>query len=87
VKAQLESARELIVSRCWPRGGVDGRSSARLTFNVTFDAQGREIARGITEDRRAPGGAFARCVREHGTALAIAPPGTNIGVSLSMAYP
>jgi hypothetical protein len=87
-KVQLESVRELIVSRCWPRNGVDGRNSARVTFNVTFDAQGRQIARGITEDRRAPAGAFGKCLRElPGTALAIAPPGTNIGVSLSVAYP
>jgi hypothetical protein len=86
---QLELLRPEIVAQCWPRGGLPkGRTTASVTFNITFDAQGREIARGITEDRRAPAGEFARCLRQlPATALAIAPPGSNVGVSIPVSYP
>jgi hypothetical protein len=86
---QLELLRPEIVAQCWPRGGLPkGRTTASVTFNITFDAQGREIARGIAEDRRAPAGEFARCLRQlPASALAIAPPGSNIGVSIPVSYP
>jgi hypothetical protein len=88
-KARLEDLRPYIVSRCWPSGGLaGGRTSARLTFDITFDAEGREIARGVSEDRRAPAGEFGRCLRSlEGTALSIRAPGSNVGVSLSINYP
>jgi hypothetical protein len=87
--AQLELLRPEIVALCWPSGGLSrGRTSATVTFNITFDAQGREIARGITEDRRAPAGEFARCLRElPGMGLTIAAPGTNVGVAIPVSYP
>jgi hypothetical protein len=85
---QIESLRAQIVSRCWPAGGLPGgRSSATLSFNVAFDAQGREIARGISEQRRAPAGEFARCLRKMEAPLSISPPGTNVGVSFAVTFP
>jgi hypothetical protein len=86
-KAQVEAQRERIVSRCWPRG-ASGRPRASVTYNLTFDAKGREIARGIAEDRRAPASEFAQCLRRlDRTAVAIAPPGTNVGLSFAVSYP
>ncbi len=53
MKAKLETLRGYIAESCWI-GSAAQRASAKLTSNPTFDAQGREIARGISEDGRAP---------------------------------
>jgi hypothetical protein len=83
---QLENQRPQILARCSPAGGLNG--GAQLTFNVTFDAQGREIARGISENRRARSGAFAKCLRDiDGMRLSIPPPGTNVAVSVPVSFP
>ena len=87
--AGIDSLRSYIISSCWPASAT-GLAKAKLTFNLTFDVQGREIARGIVEGRRAPAPAreFGRCVRRlEGTTLAIAPPGANVGVSIPVAFP
>jgi hypothetical protein len=87
--AQLETYRPSIVKECWPADGLPrGAKSAKVTIHVTFDAQGREIARGISEERRAPTGAFGKCLRAlPGTNLSVSPPGTNVAVSMAMTYP
>jgi hypothetical protein len=87
-KARIETLRPQMISRCWPSGGLrGGRASARLTFNVAFDAQGREVMRGVSEDRRAPAGEFARCVREMEGTMTVSAPGTNVTVSVPMTFP
>jgi hypothetical protein len=86
---QLESARAELLARCVPATGLPGgRATARFTFNVTFDASGREIARGISEDRRAPAPEVAGCLRRLplGT-LRVTAPGANVGVRLAMNLP
>jgi hypothetical protein len=88
-RAELERMREHVVSRCWPRGGLrGGRRQTTLTYNVTFDPTGREVARGVLEDRRAPAGEFGRCLRRlEGTSLSVAPPGTFVSLRLPVTYP
>jgi hypothetical protein len=86
---ELEKLRADMLSRCWPAAGLtNGQETVRLTFHVAFDAQGREIARGISEDRRAPAGPLARCLRAlpAGT-LKIPPPGTRLGVKVPIVFP
>lgn len=79
---KLEDQRPQILARCPP-----GSGGAQVTFNVTFDAQGREIARGISENRRARAGAFAKCLRDmDGMPLSIPPPGTNVAVSIPVSF-
>jgi hypothetical protein len=87
-QAQLESYRPKIMKECWPSEGLPrGASTAKLTIHSTFDAQGREIARGITEDRRAPGGAFASCLRKLPTALSVSGTGRRVAVAIPLTYP
>lgn len=76
-------------SRCWPADGLPGgRDRATLHFDLTFDRAGREIARGIGEERRAPAGPLARCLRQlPGTQLEVPPPGANVRVRLAVAFP
>jgi hypothetical protein len=86
----LESARPELAARCVPAEGL-ADEGARLTFNVTFDASGREIARGISEDRRARATgatAVASCLRKLPIgSLRVAPPGTNVAVRVAMSFP
>ena len=88
-RAQLESVRPQLLSQCWPAGGLGrGREKARITFHLTFDAAGREVARGISEDRGAPAGSFARCLRTLPIgSLAIPAPGARVGVRVALNYP
>ena len=88
-KHEIEKLRPYIVSRCWPAGGLaGGQTSAKLTFQITFDEKGREIARGISEDRSAPAGEFGSCLAKlEGMTLSIEPPGTNVGVSVPVTFP
>ena len=87
VKAKIEELRGYIVDSCWT-GSAAQRASAKLTFNLTFDAQGHEIARGISEHRRAPARALGSCLRKlQGTTLAIAPTGVNVAVSVPVTFP
>jgi hypothetical protein len=86
VKVKIETLRPQILSRCSPAGGMAG--GARLTFNLTFDASGREIARGITGQRTAPGAELARCLREmDGIELAIPAPGASVAVAVPVTFP
>ena len=86
---RFEAQRQQIVSACWPVGGLrNGRTSAQIRVNVTFDREGREIARGIQEDRRASSSEFTHCLRSmQATRLAVAPPGTNVGVTFPVQFP
>jgi hypothetical protein len=88
-RERLEAQRGLLVARCWPRNGLrSGRTDAKLVVNLTFDPAGREIARGISEDRRAPAGEVAACIRKlRDAAISVPPPGTHVGVSVPMTFP
>jgi hypothetical protein len=87
--SEIERTREHVVARCWPRDGLPGgRRQTTVTYNVTFDPAGREIARGVLEDRRAPAGEFGRCLRRlEGTSLSVEPPGTFVTLRLPVTYP
>jgi hypothetical protein len=87
--SEIERTREHVVARCWPRDGLPGgRRETTVTYNVTFDPAGREIARGVQEDRRAPAGEFGRCLRRLGGApLSVPPPGTFVTLKLPVTYP
>jgi hypothetical protein len=85
---KLEGLRRDMLARCWPSGGLGEGKQAGLRFAITFDENGREIARGISEDRRAPGGEFVRCLR--GVPLGtfnIPAPGTRVAVNVPMTFP
>lgn len=85
----LESARSELVSRCWPRAGLaSGHPRTTVTFNVTFDAGGREIARAIGGDRFARAPEVIACLQRMPLgSLRIPPPGANVGVKVAMQLP
>jgi hypothetical protein len=89
VVTHVEQQRKRVVSTCWPKEGLPkGQRSATITYNVTFNPQGREVGRGIVQDRRAPAGKFAKCLSQlHGMPFSISPPGTYVTLRIPVTYP
>jgi hypothetical protein len=61
-----------------------------VTFSLTFDARGREIARGVSADRRTPPDrVLAGCLRRlpRVGSITIPPPGSTVGVKVAMTLP
>jgi hypothetical protein len=89
VTRKLEESRSELIERCVPaRRLVHGDPGARFTFNVTFDASGREIARGIGEDRRLRAPEVASCLRKLPIgSLRVSAPGATVGVRVAMHLP
>jgi hypothetical protein len=89
VSASLEARRREDLARCWPKAGLPrGQASATVTYDLTFDPAGREVARGLSDDRRAPAGELGRCLsRSPGAPLTIPPQGTYLSLRVPVTYP
>jgi hypothetical protein len=85
----LEQSRSELIERCVPANRlVHGEPGAAFTFNVTFDANGREIARGISEDRKLRAPEVASCLRKLPMgSLRVTAPGATVGVRVAMHLP
>ncbi|MFO0589014.1 MAG: hypothetical protein U0441_15800 [Polyangiaceae bacterium] len=59
----------------------------KLTFNVSFDAQGKQVMRGVMEDRETWHEGVSMCAQDTIPALAVPPPGANVGVDLPWTLP
>lgn len=46
----LEEIRPEVVSHCWPGGSPPGGPQIGLTYELTFDRDGREIARAVRDN-------------------------------------
>jgi hypothetical protein len=88
-RQQLEAAKRDLVEKCWPAKGLPGgRTSTRVTFSVAYDAYGREVGRGISEDRRSPTGELRTCLaRQPLGSLRVSPPGSSVGVKVALNLP
>ncbi len=77
------------VPKCWdPALKLEPNPAiAKYTFDVTFDAEGREIARGISDDRSAERRDVAICLRELPPSMQIPPPGALVRVELPLTFP
>ena len=86
VKAKLERMRRYVATSCLrPQ---DAAGSVKLTYNLAFDAAGREIARVVNEEHRGPPGALGKCLGAlPGTALSISPPEATVAVTVAAKYP
>jgi hypothetical protein len=88
VATQLEEQRARVLSACAKEGLPRGRRSATLTYNLTFDPEGREVGRGMVQDRRAPAGKLGKCLgRLPAKPTSIAPPGTYVSFQVPVTYP
>lgn len=61
--------------------------AARFRLNIMFDAEGRQIARGISEERDASRPDVTRCVLAELPPLSIPPPGWKASVVTALSLP
>jgi hypothetical protein len=59
----------------------------KYVFNVTFDAEGKQIARGVSEDREAARPEVTACVSEKLPTLTVPPPGQTVRVEIPLSLP
>jgi hypothetical protein len=61
--------------------------SAVWTVNVTFDAQGNQLARGLVEQRGTSTPELTQCMGKEIQPLTVPPPGATIMVEIPLAFP
>lgn len=62
-------------------------AKVKYLFNITFDAAGKIIARGVTEDRETARPEVLACVSDNFPALQVAPPGQSVLVDVPFELP
>ncbi len=89
VQAWLERQRPLFVRTCWEPSVAKAAEPARvpLSFNLTFDKDGKEIGRGVNEHREAYRSDVGDCVRGFTERAQISPPGTTVTVEATISLP
>lgn len=89
-KSAVETEKKAtILPRCW-EPAIKSRPSpavAKYMINMTFDPTGKEVARGIAEDRAAERADVAACLRQLPLGLQIAPPGVTVRVEVPLELP
>jgi hypothetical protein len=85
----LEKAKKKLEAACWKPAIAENPEPkrARFIFNLSFDARGQEIARGVTELRDESRADVGQCLRAQPIGLEIPPPGAIIAVSIALEFP
>jgi hypothetical protein len=89
VDAALSRVRKALADKCVPKG-VTPTSDAPLfkcVFDFTFDAEGRQIVRGILVDRATMRPEMTPCVTENLPPLSITPRGQSVRIEAPFALP
>ncbi|WP_437964353.1 hypothetical protein WMF04_32155 [Sorangium sp. So ce260] len=85
----LDAHRPALVERCY-RPAVAAQPAPRevkYVFNLTFDAQGRQIARGVIEDRETSRPEVTTCLLAALPPVAVAPTGSSVRVDVPFSLP
>ena len=85
----LAYQRSALRDRCYrPAALVAGVGlRAGWTLNVTFDAQGKQLARGMEEQRGTSTPALSECIGDQMQPLMVPPPGATIMVEIPLSFP
>lgn len=90
-KKALEAEKKAsFVPRCWEPALARAPEPKRLkvSFDITFDPSGKEVGRGISEDRSAMRPDAVNCLRGLGIGLRISPPpGVHVRMQIPMEFP
>jgi hypothetical protein len=86
----LEKQRPTFLKTCWEPSlkASPEPSKAKYIFNVTFDgATGKELSRGISEQRDMSRPDVGQCLRALPLSLEVEPPGMNVNVDVPLILP
>jgi hypothetical protein len=85
--AELEKAKREFVDVYWKQMAGQWPSSATFTYNLSFDPDGHEIARGVS-DGEGVAPEISESIKEGlSSPIKVAPPGRYVGVSLVLTVP
>lgn len=87
--ASLEAQRKTIVEQCVKPvlAKTPTLTSVKLTFNVTFAADGSQIGRGVSEDRRASSPEITACVQQKLKPLVTTPSNESLATDIEWTLP
>lgn len=87
--ALLGEKKRTLLPKCWQPALAQRPEPAIAKFrlNMMFDAQGREVGRGLHEDRSAIRTDVANCIRNQAMTLQISPPGVPVSVTVPLDFP
>lgn len=86
--ALLEYHRPDLVKRCWePRAASRGPEPAKMRIDVTFGADGAQVARGFLEERGSSDPEVTACVQRVLPPLRVPPPGASVRLELQLVLP
>jgi hypothetical protein len=88
-KAKLEQQRASLKTKCWdgPAAKNPQPAASRFVWSFTFDAEGKQLARGISEDRATLRPGTSICLSTELEPFEIAPPGRSIEVKVDFQLP
>lgn len=88
-RAALAAAKPAISKKCWePAVATDSEpASVSYQLDVSFDANGRQVSRGVIERRDRSRADVARCLRSLPMTLRIPAPGVRVRTTLQLAFP
>jgi len=85
-EAALSKLKPELLKACW-RGAPEQPERAHFIFQSTFDATGKEIARGISDVRGLEAPKVGACLRRQPLELRIAPPGRRVRFDVTLELP
>jgi hypothetical protein len=85
----LEKYRAAVVKKCVEPALAKKPNppKIKLDFNVSFDPQGRQVMRGVSEDRETMREGVSTCAQDAIPPLSVPPPGAGIQVNLPWTLP
>lgn len=88
-EAIAEMKKTVFLPKCWQPSVAKAADPPKVKFvyEVTFNPEGAQIARGINEDRAGYRQDVSACLNALPMDLKIPPPGTNVRVSLPLELP
>lgn len=89
VEAELAKHRKMLTDRCLAPSLAQKPEpkSVSYVFNYTFDASGKQITRGVIENRESSRPDVTRCVTENLPMIEVPPPGQSTPVDVPFVLP
>ena len=86
---EIERSRAAVVEKCIrpALAKFPGLSKLKFHFNITFDAEGHQIARGLVDDRETARFGVGPCVSDAVPTLLVPPPGGSVFLELDWTLP
>jgi hypothetical protein len=82
----LDKLKPMLKAKCWD--GKTDASHAKLTWNFTFESDGKTLARGTSEDRRNQVPGLSTCLGENTPMFTLdPPPGARVVVDVPFELP